>query len=607
MTKKSFLNIIGALFVFAFVLASCEKEEEKAKTAPVLATFPTTEVADYTAKAHGFIVTDGNLPLSERGFVYSKTGEPTVADSKTTEVTGKAYFEATLTGLTHFTTYYVRAFATNEMGTVYGVVDTFKTSAIKATVATSAATDITGNSANVVGNVSYDGESDVTERGVVYGFSANPTVADSKVVVGNGEGEFTAALTNLKGNKKYYVRAYAINGVGTAYGNQVEFSTPVDFTKVATSPASMITKTSAVLTGEVTDDGGADVTARGFYWNMTGAPTADDNIVDMGTGVGMFTYELTGLELNTKYYVRAFATNSAGTTLGEVKEFTTLANIIKWYMPGDYQGWSPSTADYVINSIEDPNNMEGYVNMKIIGGGFKFTSEPDWNHNNYGDAGGGKLSTSGGDIKLAEPGYYKMNVNPIDLTFTAVKCNWGIIGDAIPGNNWSKTEPLTYNETTKIFEGVFEFQIGGWKYRGTDDWAVNFGDNGADGIPEYGGDNIPMTEAGWYEVTLDLSVPREYKISHMNWGIIGDATPGGWGTDTNMSWDAANQVWTITVDLIGGKQLKFRGKDDWAYNYGDNGADGSLEKDGSNIDIAESGNYTVTFSKKNLTYTITKN
>jgi len=148
--------------------------------------------------------------------------------------------------------------------------------------------------------------------------------------------------------------------------------------------------------------------------------------------------------------------------------------------------------------------------------------------------------------------------------------------------------------------------VGGFKCRANDGWDINFGDTGNNGSAEYGGDNINVTETADYEVSLNLSTPRDYKISWMNWGIIGDATPGGWGTDTNMSYDAASEMWTITTDLKKG-ELKFRGKDDWAYNYGDDATNGSLEPGGANIPVAEAGNYTIKFSKKNLTYTITKN
>ena len=77
------------------------------------------------------------------------------------------------------------------------------------------------------------------------------------------------------------------------------------------------------------------------------------------------------------------------------------------------------------------------------------------------------------------------------------------------------------------------------------------------------------------------------------WGIIGDATPNAWNDpDTDMTYDAGTSTWRITLDLVVG-QMKFRANDDWAWNYGDNGADGSLENDGDNIVVDTAGNYTV--------------
>ena len=94
-----------------------------------------------------------------------------------------------------------------------------------ATLTTTVATQITENSALVGGNVTADGNATVTERGVVYSTSSNPTIANNKLASGNGTGSFTCTLTDLQDNTTYYVRAYATNSVGTAYGAQISFKT----------------------------------------------------------------------------------------------------------------------------------------------------------------------------------------------------------------------------------------------------------------------------------------------------------------------------------------------------------------------------------------------
>ena len=93
------------------------------------------------------------------------------------------------------------------------------------TLTTTTATIITSNSATLGGNVTFDGGDNVTVRGVCWSTTANPTTASSKTTDGTGLGSFVSILTGLTANTKYYVRAYAINSTGTAYGNEQNFTT----------------------------------------------------------------------------------------------------------------------------------------------------------------------------------------------------------------------------------------------------------------------------------------------------------------------------------------------------------------------------------------------
>jgi uncharacterized protein (TIGR02145 family) len=94
-----------------------------------------------------------------------------------------------------------------------------------ASITTTAVSNITGTTAFSGGNITNNGGSLVTQRGVCYNTSANPTTANSTIISGSGTGSFTSNLTALTANTTYYVRAYAINSAGTAYGNQVSFTT----------------------------------------------------------------------------------------------------------------------------------------------------------------------------------------------------------------------------------------------------------------------------------------------------------------------------------------------------------------------------------------------
>ena len=122
----------------------------------------------------------------------------------------------------------------------------------------------------------------------------------------------------------YYVRAYAINKKGTAYGEQKSFTTKADaLPTVTTSSATNITYTSATIGGNVTADGGATVTERGVVYGTGQNPTTSNSKVQSGSGTGAFTCSLTNLQEGTTYYVRAYAVNQKGITYGGEMSFIT--------------------------------------------------------------------------------------------------------------------------------------------------------------------------------------------------------------------------------------------------------------------------------------------
>ena len=163
---------------------------------------------------------DGGLEVTARGVCWSTNSNPTISDSHSTDGNGTGNFTSIITGLEDNTTYYVRAYATNGVGTAYGNELTFATPTLP-TVTTIAVTNIDATSATSGGNVTDDGEATVTARGVCWSTSHNPTISDSYTTNGTGTGSFTSSLTNLTPNTTYYVRAYATNSVGTAYGSEV--------------------------------------------------------------------------------------------------------------------------------------------------------------------------------------------------------------------------------------------------------------------------------------------------------------------------------------------------------------------------------------------------
>ena len=230
-------------------------------------------------------------------------------------------------------TYRYEAYMICNAETVYGGEKTFTTLQIpdpeSPVVTTSDVTDVTQNAAVSGGNVTDDGGSSVTARGVCWSTSQNPTVSDNHTTDGNGTGIFTSNITNLTANTTYYVRAYATNEKGTSYGEQKSFTTlqNIELPTVTTADVTDITQNTAMSGGNVTDDGGATVTARGVCWSKDPNPTIDNSFISNGSGIGGFIIEISGLTSATTYYVRAYATNEKGTSYGEQKSFTTLQNI----------------------------------------------------------------------------------------------------------------------------------------------------------------------------------------------------------------------------------------------------------------------------------------
>lgn len=297
---------------------------------PIVTTADVTDITQTTAVSGGNVTDDGGATVTARGVCWSTSQNPTVSDNHTSDGNGTGSFTSNLTNLTANTTYYVRAYATNENGTSYGEQKSFTTlqNIELPTVTTAEVTDITQTTAVSGGNVTDDGGAAVTARGLCWSKDPNPTIDNSFISNGNGTGSFTIEISGLTSATTYYVRAYATNSEGTSYGEQKMFTTLqyIQLPTVTTTIVTNVTSTTATSGGNVTDDGGATVTARGVCWSTSPDPTIDDNKTTDGNGTGAFTSQLTNLTHSTTYYIRAYATNSEGTSYGEQKYFSTLSD-----------------------------------------------------------------------------------------------------------------------------------------------------------------------------------------------------------------------------------------------------------------------------------------
>jgi len=299
----------------------------KALTVPAITTQVVSNITNTTAISGGDITDDGGTPILARGICRSPAPDPTLADACVSEGVGAGSFIALMTGLTANTTYHVRAYATNAQGTSYGDDRSFTTIVLQlATVTTTAPSGVSYTTATAGGNVTNDNGAPVTSRGICWATTPAPTTADAKYTEAGGLGSFTAGMTGLAASTTYHVRAFAVNGGGTSYGNEVTLTT------LAPSVPSLTTKSvggiSSNLAGSgglIGTDGGSPITAKGVCWSLNPNPTIANSTTTDGTGPASYNSTMTGLNPLTAYHVRAYATNALGTAYGNDLAFTTTA------------------------------------------------------------------------------------------------------------------------------------------------------------------------------------------------------------------------------------------------------------------------------------------
>ncbi len=327
--KKQLLNFLTTLFSIAMFLVfeNCgTTEEEKPNKAPscnitnpanneVISLGTTVKITVSATDTDGSIA---NVKISIDG--------TTVATLKTSPYTYDWNTSGAASG-----SHIIKAVATDDGGLTAMSQVTVELTALAPTVTTADITDITGNSAKGGGTVTDNGGAEVTARGVVWAETSGPTTESNSGMTadGTGTGAFMSTLTGLAANTTYYVRAYATNGSGTAYGEEKSFVTAgLPVLEMTNVDPNKITHNSAECIAEITSDGGSAVTVRGFVWareDVEPNPTLDNNegSIEAGSGTGTFTATISLASAKTFYYVRPYATNSAGTSYGTGWRFET--------------------------------------------------------------------------------------------------------------------------------------------------------------------------------------------------------------------------------------------------------------------------------------------
>ena len=322
------------LFFFCFLI-SCTKTTGPGYqlppppflTLPVITTAAISDVTSTTAKSGGEVTDDGALTITARGVCWSTSTNPTIAlSTKTNNGTGKGLFQSNIAGLTTGATYYVRAYATNMLGTSYGNEVGFvaTTAPTLAVLTTSAASGITSSSASCGGDITSEGNVPVTARGICWSPNINPTVADHPINIGSGPGVFTSSITGLAPLTTYHVRAWATNSVGIAYGGDISFTT---YNNVPPPP------TTVTICSQVWMQRNLDVTT---YRNGDPIPEVSDPTQWSNLTTGAWTYVNGDPSTNATYgkMYNWYAVNDprgiapVGWHIPTKAEFTTLANCL---------------------------------------------------------------------------------------------------------------------------------------------------------------------------------------------------------------------------------------------------------------------------------------
>ena len=339
------------------------------------------------------VLADGGATVTERGVCWSTSQHPTTSSThKAASSAGTGSFTVS-EDLTPGTTYYVRAYATNSEGTAYGAEVAYTTPMPKLSPTvntgskfialmegfedstlpsawTTIDNDGDGNNWDIGSDPHSAGSQCILSRswngsalhpdnylitpdislptGILsvltfwHKGSGDPSFSNEQFMVKVGNigastvGDFTTLEPELTSSDEYVQKtvdlsSYAGQTIRLAF---VHNDTDKEYLCIddivvgedgaGDNIVSDVTATTATCGGYVSDDGGATVTARGVCWSTSPNPTVSDSHTTDGTGTGGFTSNITGLTVNTTYYVRAYAINSEGTTYGNQVSFKTL-------------------------------------------------------------------------------------------------------------------------------------------------------------------------------------------------------------------------------------------------------------------------------------------
>ena len=293
-----------------------------ASTPPVVGTPTSASITTTGATLGGTVTSDGGSAVTGRGVVVSITSDnanPSIGGPGVTTIseggTTMGAFTTGVTGLTPATGYSFKAYAMNGAGTGYTSVAAFTTSAVAPTVTSPTSSSITGTTATLGGNVTGDGGSTITERGVVYAQTAansNPLIDGTgvtKVPVIGSTGLFAAGVTGLSPTTSHSFKAFATNAIGTSYTSVATFTTTCPTITLGSLPNGNV---NAAFTGSALASGG---TGPYTYAVTSGSLPNGLSLTPSGAGAGNVsgTPTITG---TFPFDITATDTSGAGTCTG---------------------------------------------------------------------------------------------------------------------------------------------------------------------------------------------------------------------------------------------------------------------------------------------------
>lgn len=305
---------------------------DNSKNLPTLNTLQATSIMSTSAVLNGEILTEGTPKYTERGFVYSLSSMPTIENTiskLTAAITDFKKYSVTVTDLIQNQTFYVRAYAINEIGIAYSTneIKLVPTSVLPQ-IDTKPVTDldIEKNSVKLNATILEEGNPCYTEKGFIYSTFSNLTLNNSEKIKTEGttKGDYFVVVGDLKTGIQYFACPYLIHEDKVIYGDVVDFIFPVKEPKVQTLDANKVSETSASFNGSVLEIGNPNYTECGIIYGTFYSPSLDKGIklTASKTGIGKYTVLAENLEEGGYYSYCAYAITENGVVYGDVKNFT---------------------------------------------------------------------------------------------------------------------------------------------------------------------------------------------------------------------------------------------------------------------------------------------